>query len=135
MHRTDALQFERAGANAPIDPATGESSDTGLVRYFRTPVGKPTGTQQVSDAAQAEYDRDDTTMCPDGTFSRDWGARVLTTCEQFDLGVPGGEFDDLDEALGEIFDGTATAEQALVAGDLDLVLGAVTAANTQIYAP
>jgi hypothetical protein len=133
IHRTDAIQFERPDANAPIDPATGESYDNGLVRYLRTPVGKPKRIQQVSDAAQVTYDRDGASMCPDGTFSRDWGSRVLTAYEQLDLGMFGLE--DLDEALGKLFDGTATAEQALIAGDVNLLLGAVTATNSNRYAP
>lgn len=133
IHRTDALQFERAGANAPIDPTTGESLDTGLVRYLRTPVGKPKRIQQVSDAGQVAYDRDGTSMCPDGTFSRDWGSRVLETAEQLDLGVPGTVLEDLDEALGQILAGTATPEQSLIADDLDRALGAVTATHSDTY--
>ncbi len=89
--------------------------------------------QQVSDAAQVTYDRDGTSMCPDGTFSRDWGSRVLSVYEQFDLGMLGLE--DLDEALGGLFASTAAAEQALVAEDVDLILGAVTATNSNRYAP
>ncbi len=133
IHRTDAIQFDRPGANAPIDPATGESYDTGRIRYLRTPVGKPKRIQQVSDAAQVTYDRDGASMSPDGTFSRDWGSRVLTSYEQLDLAMPGTE--ELDEALWQLFSGTATAEQALVAEELDLILGAVTAINSNRYAP
>jgi hypothetical protein len=72
-------------------------------------------------------------MCPDGTFSRDWGSRVLETAEQLDLGVPGVVLEDLDEALGQILAGTATAEQSLIADELDRTLGAVTATNSNTY--
>jgi hypothetical protein len=116
--------------------------DTDLIRYIKTPVSKPGAAQAPADVTAATYDRDDTTMCPDGTLSRTWGDRALSTYEYLDIAI--GErlvgasaahanVQDLDAALGAIYEGTATADQVLLADDIDTVLGAMVESADMIY--
>jgi hypothetical protein len=150
---SDAIQFERGGANAP---AIGGLSlithgtllltyDGNLKRIVKATVGNYAGEQEISDVVSTYYDRDDTTMCPDGTFERDWGEFAPTGYELFDTsggervasGTENADYPnvvDLDEALGAVYeDLTTTDQQALLSESIDLVLGYMVANDSFIY--
>ena len=84
--RSADIAFERNQPNAP--EFHGVSPDTDLARYIKATVAKPGAVQAVSAVDPVSYDRDDTTMCPDGTYSTDWGARAKSTYELFDVEAP-----------------------------------------------
>lgn len=132
---TSIVAFERNEGNA-ID-------DAALLRYIKTPVSNEKNAQTLDDVTATTFDRNDPTMCPDGTLSREWGARAPTTYEIFDIEA-GAELDglasadyldleDIDEALGAIYGGTETADQTLLAEDIDDTLGAMVASGSDIY--
>lgn len=132
---TYTLQIERDGANA--------SDDTDLIRYFKATVANHKNEEVPADVTPVTYDRDDVTMSPEGTFSRDWGARAKTAYEVMDeqlvLKARGDEGDDyldvedLDDALGAVIEGTATAEQELLVNHIDNVLGAMIGSSQTWY--
>lgn len=135
MYKTDALNFERSAGNH-ID-------DAQLARYIKTPLTGFRGSETLDDVTAVSYDRDDVTMSPDGTYSRDWGARVPSTAELFDIiagqvlnGDPAPDYaliEDIDEALGAIHAGTASPAQVLLAENIDDVLGQMLSTGSPIY--
>lgn len=145
IYTTDAIKFERNEANAPANPQTGISPDADLKRYFKVTVANQTTEQPLADALEAIYDRDDTTMSPEGTYTPDWGAKALPMAEALDYllaeefnedtatsaGYP--DTDDLDEALGAIYAGTATPAQLQLGTPLDDALGLLLLLNDGIY--
>ena len=133
---TNTLVFEENVGGAPLlwRPGSGTSNaDTAKVRYIKTPVFNFAGEQSVSAVTAATYDRDLTTMSPNGTYSNEWGARVPTTYELFDdaggAAVQGGthpdyaNLSDLDEDLSAELWGFSNDDQVIRIGDIDEVLG------------
>jgi hypothetical protein len=117
-------RFQRAGGN----PVTSSTTDTDQKRYIKVPVANHREVQSAADVSAVWYDRNDTTMCPDGTFSRDWGNAAQTAYEVFNTAVLASlsaSFADIDAALMAIFNGTATADQELLAAHIDEVLGSM----------
>lgn len=140
IYPTDVLNFERNAGNAIGDAA--------LLRYLKTPLFNTTSSQGVADVAATTYDRNDLTMSDVGTLSREWGAAVKPTDEDFDvegglrafLNSQGADYlglglDEIDDALGAVFDGTATADQTLLVASIDDVLGAMASSNQVVYHP
>jgi hypothetical protein len=137
--------FIYSGTFAFESMAPNDRRDTDLKRYIRVPVATHTSEQAPTDATPVSYDRDDTTMCADGTFSQEWGAAGETTYEM--LNVEGGikvygtssasypNVADIDRALGAILYGTAATDQALVGDDIDTVLGAMISDGHLYYGP
>lgn len=130
---TNDIAFERNLPNAPVNVQTGLSADTDMERLFKVTVGNHKNEETLTDVSEVEFDRNDTTMHPDGTYTPDWGERALTTYEYFDE-VAGNFFidpaapfypdvDDIDEALGAIYEGTATDTQLKLWAPVDDVLG------------
>lgn len=130
-----AWQFERSGPNYPINPGTGLSADTDLIRVVKVTAGGSENEQAVSDVTATTFDRDDTTMCPDGTLSREWGPRALTTHEQLDFAA-GAEVDgathpnytavdEFDEALLNVCEGDNSDDEYLLTQGIDDTLGAM----------
>ena len=66
--KTDSLAFERVLGNA--------TGDTALERFIRVLTRTWGEIQALGDGTSVEFDRDDTTMSPNGTYSADWGAAV-----------------------------------------------------------
>lgn len=140
---TSEINFQRPGPNAPVDPATGLSPDTALKR--RVKVTRTTFKQSntLADVLEAYYDRDDTTMSPDGTYSPDWGRRAPTFYEAVDLAsgaqvlAPGGHdyltIADIDLILGAFFLGTATSTQKRIWTTIDDTLGTYLLNQNNIY--
>ena len=134
IYPTNSLNLFRAGGNSRLDSAE--------VRYFKAPVQNPFSAQGPSDVTAVTFSKLDTTMCPDGTFSRDWGSRAPTAYELLDqqdgllatdqTAALYADVSDLDAAIGAVIAGTATADQQLLVAHIDLVLGKM-ATTTQTY--
>lgn len=138
IYATDVLNFDRNLGNAV--------TDTGLLRYIKTPLENTTEAQSTTDVAAVTYDRNDFTASPQGTYSRDWGTAVTSAYEVLDVSaglrasvaVEDASYPDVDEfddALGAIFAGTATADQTFMAESIDDVLGAMAESNQTKYHP
>jgi hypothetical protein len=127
IYTTNTLAFDRNLANS--------FADLDKERYIKVPVGNHVNEESLSDVTAVTYDRDDTTMSPNGTFSREWGDAATTGYELVDVeagakvfGAETAAYDtieDLDEALGALAWGTATVTQELVAEHIDTVLGSM----------
>lgn len=125
IYASSTITFERTGGNA--------IGDTAEKRYIKTPVRNHFHAEHVVDVTATNYDRDDTTMCPDGTLSRTWGARAKTAYEVLDeqlglmaLGMSAPDYPlvaDLDAALGAMYGGTATADQIFLVTHMNDVFG------------
>jgi hypothetical protein len=132
---SNSMQFDRNAGNS--------LSDSGKVRHFKTTVRNHAGDQDLTDVTAVTFDRDNTAMCPSGTYSRDWGARAVTAYELLDVqgglqaqgqSAPDyGLVEDIDEALGAILLGTETADQTLLAEHVDDVLGKMAGAAQLFY--
>lgn len=133
IEASDVIVFDRNMA--------GGVGDTALLRSIKTPVGSALASQDITDVDAVTYDRDLATMCPEGTFSRNWGHRSLTAYEYYDrvaalavLEVTDARqafIDDLDEALEALRTETSTATQDSLATDLDAILGAMVDVRSQ----
>lgn len=66
--KTDSLAFERNQGNA--------TGDLGLERFIRVLTRTWGEIQALGDGTEIEFDRDDATMSPNGSYSTDWGAAV-----------------------------------------------------------
>lgn len=141
IYTTENINFERNLPNAPVNPATGLSADTDLKRRFKVTAANHKQEQALGDVTEVNFDRNDPTMDPGGTYNPDWGPVALTTYELLDL-LAGQYFDltsspaypdvdDIDAALGRIYEGTATDTDKLVWAPVDDVLGIYTA--TRLY--
>ncbi len=140
---TGSMYFERAGGNASWlwRQAGLYSPDTEWKRYVCAPTYNVVDAQELTAAGVNTYDRNDTTMCPSGTFGTDWGARVETLAERMDDGgfasVLGGVHpdqevtDEVDAALYRLVFGFESENDYLLAEDTDAILGfkTVTGAN------
>lgn len=136
---TDSISFERNTPNAPINPQTGLSADTDLKRKFKVTAANHKQEQTLAEAVEVNFDRNDSTMNSGGTYTPDWGIRAKTTYELYDLlagqyfllagaaGYP--DVDDIDEGLGNVHDGVATATEKLLWNPVDEVLGTYMSAN------
>lgn len=121
----NAIQFDRNAGNS-LD-------DTGLVRHIKTPVRNHKQAQDLADVTATTFDRNLTTMCPSGTYSRDWGAAAPSSYEMFDeqgyleaIFQPGADYphvEAIDEALGLFYNGVPSAEQIRLIEHIDDVLG------------
>jgi hypothetical protein len=119
------------------------NTDTALVRYVKVVTGTRRELQELEDVTASTYDRDDTTMCPDGTLSQQWGALVLTLYETYDISGAALAFgltsphdtlvDDLDEALGASVFGFASTDQKFLTESLEEVLGYRVQTGVQFY--
>jgi len=139
---SDSIQFERNAPNPPNNP-DGSNPDTDLMRYVKVAVGSPFDDQLLADVDPVIYDRDDTTMSPDGTFDPDWGARAWTTYELFDW-LAGQYFlaqnaagysdvSDIDDALGNFYNLLSSDTEDLLWTSIDEVLGVYFDARNNIY--
>lgn len=145
IYPTDAIYFERNAANAPVNPQTGISPDTDLKRYFKVTVSNQANEQPLADAIETTFDRNDTTMSSTGTYTPDWGPRALSMYEAVDALLAEGfnaatavsagypDFDDIDVALGAIYDGTETADQLMLGVPIDDVLGTLFLLQNNVY--
>lgn len=137
MKRGDRIKFMRDRGNAPwrwvdgvlVDP------DDDRVRYFKTAALNARDEQDPAILTAVTFDRNYTDMCPEGTYSRQWGAVVKTTYEQFDYAA-GAEvlegthpdydrLEDCDIALFNILHGIATTDERVIWDHLDTVEGTV----------
>lgn len=133
--RSDSLAFDRNQGNDPADAA--------LRRYIKTVVGDDQSLLALADVSATELKRLDTSMDPAGSYSPDWGSRAKTAYELTDdecglqyAGTPGADYaqvSDLDEALGRVYEGTASADDTALLSDLDEVLGAYLSNANGIY--
>jgi hypothetical protein len=136
IYLATSYRFQRTGSN--------NRNDTALKRYVTVPVATHNEEQDIDEATSVYYDRDDTTMCADGTFSQEWGAAAPTTYEivNVEIGrkVTGAETDDydtiedIDVILGKLVTGAATTDQALVVAHIDTVLGSMISDGHLYYA-
>ena len=145
IRRDKDRYFERLQGNGSNYWADGVllNQDTDLVRYIKVVTGTKKELQDLADVAATTYDRDDTTMCPDGTLSREWGAVVLTLSAQIDLSGFGTAFGgatpydayvtDLDSALYAVMFGVETDDQSLTVEHLDEVLGFMVQTGVEFY--
>ncbi len=146
---TNAFAFDRELANG--------IGDTDLKRYVKAPIGNGASLQSLSDVTAVTFDRNDATMCPDGTLSRDWGVRAFTGYEYFDLAaaahivdVDDGRYataEDLDVALFSHYDRRPSLAEWLAANfepepeethwllgaRMDLMLAEIVVTGTRIY--
>jgi hypothetical protein len=115
----------------------GGSGDTAYVRYIKCVTKNGTREQTLSEVTETTYARHDPTMNADGTYSRDWGTRAVSTYEAYDLAAGAGSIPssltDIDEALYAILMGTATADQHLLADHINDVLGSMAADGHAYY--
>ncbi|HMP83062.1 MAG TPA: phage tail protein [Verrucomicrobiota bacterium] len=115
-------------------------NDTELKRHIKALTFNARAEQSLDDTAANVYDRDDTTMSPDGTFTTDWGRRAPTLAELFDVVAVALMFDgvhpasahvtELNSALKDILwheladpGEFPTPERVAIAEDADNVLG------------
>lgn len=140
---SDSINWFRDQANAPIDPGTGLSEDTNLIRYVKVAASNHVNAQEYSEVDAATFDADDTTGGPDGTLTPNWGPRVPTMAELVDeqlgqyylLNTAAGysRVSDLDSGGGAVYDGTDTAEQYIVFDPADRALGRLSDLRNRIY--
>lgn len=130
--RTGGIKFEKEGPNY--------KGDTDQKRRVRVTTSNRFNLTEIANATEVYYDRNDTTMCPAGTFSQTWGDRVFSLSEYTDLQLGntfGGGFTsltaDLDLALGAVYDGTATADQLFLVASMDTLLGLKIDTNAARY--
>lgn len=135
LYPSSSLRFEDAGGNAPVlwDGSTSTDPDADRKRYVKATTFHARAEQAVVDVTATVYDRNDTTMCPDGTYSVTWGDYAPTLYELFDIlaggkalgGSPPGYsgVQDVDEALWRMFYGAGTAADFLLLDSLDYTLG------------
>lgn len=136
IYPTDSWIFEKnAGGGQLIwSPTHGTAQpDTAKVRYVKTPCYNFKDVQTLAAVTAATFDRDDTTMCPNGTYSTDWGLVVKSTYELFDDAggsqVQGGAHpdytfvEDVDYGLYAILWGFDTITQDIKFDDIDELLG------------
>jgi hypothetical protein len=133
--RSDTLAFDRAQGN---DPA-----DSQRRRYIKTVVGDDQAILELGDVSAVEFKRSDTSMDPAGSYSPTWGSKAKTAYEVADdewglqyAATPGADYanvTDLDEALGKVYEGTATAADTALLASLDDVLGAYLGNANGIY--
>lgn len=133
--RSDTLAFDRNQANDPADSA--------LRRYIKTLVGDDQALLELGDVSAVEFKRADASMDPAGSYSPTWGTRAKTAYEMADdecgleyasaAGADYANVSDLDEALGKVYAGTATADDTALLADLDDVLGAYLGNANGIY--
>lgn len=126
INTTNAIKFARTGGNGP--------DDVDLKRRVKVALINHKKTEQLSDTIEANYDFNDTSMSPNGTYSPDWGAKTMTTYELYDV-LAGDYFVnasainfnlvfDVDEALLRAYNGTPTSDDRIVYASIDQVLGA-----------
>jgi hypothetical protein len=99
--------------------------------------------QGLSDVSAVNFDRNDPTMNASGTLTPDWGDRSLNCAELVNgsaadyflnvLAAAYPDIDDLDDALGAIYEATATANQKLLAAPLDNILGLYHELSNSLY--
>jgi hypothetical protein len=141
---TDTINFERNDGNAPINPQTGLSADTDWKRRFKVTAANHKQEQTLAEVSAVNFDRNDSTMNGGGTYSPDWGIRAKSTYELYDL-LAGQYFllttaaaypdvGDIDDGLGNVYDGVASATEKLLWNPVDDVLGTYLNLNNSIYA-
>ena len=110
IYPSSSIRFQRDQPNSQTDRRTLTTPDTALVRYVKAITRTPTDVQLLSEVTASQYARENFTGGPSGTLSSDWGPRVMTSYEMFDIA-----------AAGQLV-GVTAANYSLVA-DLDLYLG------------
>lgn len=155
IHPARVINFERFGQNSKgyrRYTSEGfeqvESGDTDLKRYVKAPVYSATRDQSLDDVTASVYDRNDTTMNPDGTYSVEWGDRAPSLPELFDAVGHRSVFsvdhpdkdsvDFIDTDLAEMFwwlyDDTIPLEETIEAADeTDVILGILSCTDQTIY--
>lgn len=141
----DNIRFERElpnGSEVWLDGSL-QNEDTDLIRWFKVLMGTKTELQELADVTATTYDRDSTTMCPDGTLSNQWGSVVPTLYEAYDLAAVAVAFAgaspyddltaDLDAALYAAVFGLATVEQQFVTESTEEVLAYMAQTGIQYY--
>jgi|GEM_PF-2026252 len=111
---TDTYFFDRSGGN---DPA-----DTDQKRYVRILTATATQQEELADGATVNFDRNDTTMAPGGTYSSNWGNKASNgeyiTVVQVDLPLA---YWRLGEASGSTAaDASGNARPGTLAGGMTL---------------
>lgn len=141
----DGIRFARALPNGPNfwDNGVLYNKDTDLIRWFKVRCGNKQEMQELEDVTATTFDRDDTTMSPNGTFSIQWGAVVPTLDECYDIssyalafGTTSPHDDltaDVDAALYAAVFGIETEEQAFVIQGLEEVLAYRVRTGVQFY--
>lgn len=139
------VNFERAGPNSkPIFRINGiVQPDTDWKRHIRTPTFHLLDKQALLDSGKNIFDRNDTTMCPNGTYDTDWGERIEPLAELYDaVGfalVFGGAHPEedyieaLDTALYREAFGFASTDEFVLLEDTDAILGFITATGASWY--
>ncbi len=90
IHQSNSLNFARAAGNQVAGNVrkggvwTAVAADTDWKRYLKATTFNVLEEQLIGDTTAAVYDRNDTTMSPEGTFTVAWGARVPTLAERYD---------------------------------------------------
>lgn len=144
-YRSDYLAFERNLPNGGAYWSNGVllNRDTQLVRWIKVLFGTQKEIEKLEDATPVTFDRDNTTMCPNGTYSVQWGNRVPTLYEAYDLGAFANasgaafRFDaliaDLDAALFATAFGIASEDQAFISEATDNLLGCMAQTGQTSY--
>lgn len=119
------------------------NTDVDLTRYFKVAFGTAQETQDIADVTASTFDRDDPTMCPDGTLSIKWGSRVPTLYEQYDRAAIADAFglasqydsiiSDLDIDLYSSAFGSANTSQQFAIEATDQVLGVMCQTGQTYY--
>ena len=133
--RNNWLKFERNSGNSTYNSRWNQNSDANLTRYFKAITGNSRGYELVADVTESTYDRNDTTMNPDGTYSIEWGERALTGYESFDRAAYGevhgiteakyADVVDIDSGLFLVYQDLDSYENWLLTHEIDVVLGAM----------
>ena len=146
--RGSSFYFERLHGNAPVIYGAGGvplpyDADTDRKRYIAAPTYNAARAQEIVDAGVTVYDRDDTMMCPDGTYDNDWGARVPTLAERYDAAAFAEVFNgvhpdsaivaDADSDLFNVVFGADSIDQFVLVEDTDKVLGFMTSTGATWY--
>ena len=155
IHPTGSIYFERHyGNQREVLRRTNQgirviqTGDTALERYIKATVYTVTQAQSPDDVTANVYDRDDTTMCPDGTYDTDWGDRALSLPELFDAvgyrttfgethpDEASIEFADTDLAamFWGLYDENVPLDITIEAADeTDVILGILSSTDQTIY--
>jgi hypothetical protein len=119
-----------------------------LLRYYKVCTGNAKKIQAETDVDAVLFHKLDFDMCPDGTFydEMQWGDRAITTYEIYDIeagwriDVPSApdrlrylQFEDVDYALGALYDEIASTAQTEKMDHIDVLLGAMIDLNLTHY--
>lgn len=143
VHLSLTLKFGRLESNqrAYWTKFGTNPGDTDLKRYLKATTFNAVGEQELADTTASVYDRNDTTMCPSGTFSVEWGDRAPTLAELYDLdgfvvvtsGAPDADIDSVDRILFGTAFAVVTDEDFLLTDGTNLLLGVMILTRQRWY--